>query len=282
MRLYKKPSTACFTLPELMVVMTIGIMISYFFVKMIDTVRKTVSKSNQQVDMTAKTRFVFDRISNDLKNMPRRTDMDYYMSNDDAEDDFLRFISQVRGVDSDRELSLVGYKIQKNSKGILGIYRGVHGYQWSDVGFMGISTNGIVPNLMHLSKGLDLKEKDYELLADGVLKVGLAFQYKNDGKIYKKPPFFYVGTNNTILHLQITNIASIVVGLVLVDLKKNPTLSEEVCEKLANKFTQPDDGVTPLPHWNTNYELNFSQFSKDLPKPIAESIQIYQRFFQLD
>ncbi len=271
-----------FTLIELMFAMAISTAIVCILISIVGLIEKSMKRSSQIMTTSAKARFVFDRIGNDLKKMPQRTDIDYRMTNNVTREDFLRFITQIKSPEADRNLSLVGYKIQSDTNGVFGIYRGVHGYHWSDIGFMGINAQGTVPNLMKLPSVLNLSDDEYELIMPGVLKVGLAFQYKNDGIIYRAPPFYPRGTNTSITFLQITNISSIVLGMVVMDLKNERPLTEDISNQLANVFTGAPEGITPLPHWNTNLELQLSKHSDEIIKSFAKSIQIYQRFYPLE
>ncbi|MES2308371.1 MAG: hypothetical protein V4507_05880 [Verrucomicrobiota bacterium] len=275
-------SRRCFTLVELLVATAITLAIVFLFVKMIETVRRTVKLSNQLMDATAKTRFIFDRMAMDFKEMPKRMDIDYCMTNNVTGEDFMRIITRVKGPGGDRGVSLVGYKIEADEKGVYGLYRGIHGYHWKDVGFMGVNAQGFVPRLKSLLPELDLKQSDYELLASGIIKVAFAFQYKSDGKIYQRLPYYYEGTNYQASLVQITNIGSIVVGMAVMDLKETALLTRDVSDKLASKFTEVPEGVTPLPQWNTNIEENFSAFAEGLPKPVAQSVRVYQRFYPLN
>ncbi len=265
-----------FTLVELLVAMAITSVLVFLFVQMIDLVSRSIKLSSQMMDSNAKARFVFDRMAMDFERMPKRLDMGYVMTNAAPGNDFFRFVSRLKGPGGDRTVSLVGYKLMKDAKGYYGLYRGVHGYNWEDLGFMGLNESGQPPDLLNLNPAIAIRNDDYDLLVPDLFRVTVAFQCKNDGKIYRDPPQFSDGT------VQITNIASVVVGLAIMDSKTKGMMTLEQVDLLASKFVTPRDEVLPYQAWSTNLEKGFPQFMEGLPKPVAQSVHIYQNFYPLD
>lgn len=271
-----------FTLPELLIAIAITSILLFFFTQILDTVNRTIKVSTQLIDSTAQARFVFDRLGIDLNNMPIRSDIDYVMTNSPVDTDFLRFLSKTKGPGGDRPLSLIGYKISQSESGAFSLHRGIKGYQWSSYGFMGFSTNRPVPSLLNLPDELSLGEKDYEEISSGIFKAGIVFQYKNTGKIHRAPPMTQLTTNRPSITIQITNLASVVVTFAIMDMKYKELMTPESYDLLATKFTEAPEGITPLAHWNTNLEYRFTEFSEGIPKPVAQSIRVFQRFYNIE
>lgn len=281
----RKPNhlkSRCFTLVEMMVSIAIALVLMVFLSTMVQMVEKTLRSNREFAATTSQARLIFNRLDYDLKKMPKRKDMGYTMTNVDGETDFLRFVTQIQGPGGDRKVSLVGYRQMINADGVTELYRGIRGYQWEDVGFMGLNSSGLPPDLMRLPESLSLTDKDYDLLARGVLKVDLCFQYKNSGKLFRNPPNIFNGTNQVPGSVAITNISSIVVGLVLMDNKGLALMTPEISEALVSRFTSPPEGVMPFSHWSTNLYQKNGELEKSLSKPILQSIRVYQRFFPLD
>ncbi len=278
----KRREIRCFSLPELLIAIAITIGIAAIFGKIFDATSKTMRFGQQMIDSTAEARFVFERINTDLKNMICRSDTDYHMTNAGTGTDFFRFISQIGGPNGDRNISLIGYKIAPDENGFPVLFRGVHGYNWENVGYMGLDENGLPPSLLQLPTELNLKSEEYELLSKSVFHVAVCFQYKSDGKIHQNLPFVGSGTNQFQKMVQITNVASVIVGLAVIDVKSKEMLSLDQSLLLVSKFEDVPDGITPLSHWSTNLEYQFPKFAEGLPKIAAQSVRVYQRCYPLN
>lgn len=244
-------------------------------------------KNQQKQDATMQARFVFNRLKFDFDKMPKRMDLGYHMSNSAPETDCIRFVSTIPAYKGDRGVSLIGYRMAKDEEGYLTLCRGIHGYNWSDKGFMGLDLTGQPLNLLRLPTEISLQEKDYETLAPGVLRIALSFQTKNKGEFFTDPPTFSLGTNQAQLSLQMTNLASVIVTLAVIDPKKRTLLTPEQFEKLSSQFKIPSSGSTPcletpLTLWDRYLQEHFKELSAGIPKEIAQSILLYQRFYPME
>lgn len=274
-----------FTLPELMVAMAITSLIGFLFIEIVQTITKTIKISRTPADAVQQAQYFFERLKIDLNQMPRRSDIGCYMASGvaDSDRDFFRVISQVRGNGGDRGVSLVGYKLCEAEDCSMSLHRGVHGYNWSDSIFMSLDELGQPRDLCSLPTGSDLEDRDYEVLVPGVFRVALAYQCKNSGFISNAPPLYSLGTNQpSRLSIQRTNIASVIVGIAMLDQKKLELLTPEQKKLLISRFTEVPEGVTPLSHWNTNIEYLIGALSEGLAKEVVQSVRVFQQFYPLN
>ncbi len=271
-----------FTLPELLVAISITVLIALFLVKIIDIVSHSIHLNSQKISADDQARTVFDRMSIDFQRMPKRRDMGYHFTNANVGTDFFRFVSRVNGVDGDRGVSLVGYQLQKNSKGNYSLYRAAHGYSWEDYGFMGFGKNGAPPNLLNLSSRLSIHDDDYELLAKSVFQVGIAFQYKYGWGFSNVPPMETREDKTSIPFVSIADIASIIVGLAIIDPQFQNLMTEQESDLLFSKMSRIPESALPISHWNTNLIHHFPEFREGLPQSCARAVRVYQRFFPIE
>lgn len=270
-------SLRSFTLLELMLAMTVTMIIVGILIIILDVTTLAIKGSRRILDSNQHACFAFDRMRFDLKKIVLRKDVQPFFTNAALGEEGLRFLSTIKGPHSDRSVSLIGYRLVSDKTGFPSLERGIHGYGWDDTGFMGLDSQGKPTDLIRLPEPLNLQENDYETLIGGVLQWSIAFQYKSDGKIYKSPPL----TSNL---LESTNIASIIVGLALVDYKNTPPLNPEQYEALVSPFSHPPDGVTPQSHWQSNLTSTafWQEIRNHVPQKISSSIHIYQRFFPIE
>ena len=283
-KLYKSgDSLKSFTLIELMVAMAVSILISVFLLQSINSVSLLNKLGRQKLDANAEVRILFTRIADDLKMMPIRRDIGYHMGEVGIGKDFLRFLSHVNSHEGGRGLSLVGYQLKEDSSGNFGIYRGVHGYDWQDIGFMGFDFQNRPVSLMGLPSALNLKASDYELISGSIFRVAVAFQYKNTGALSPRPPRFEFDNTPENTVIQMTNLASVVVCVATLDSNLRHLLTKESLALLMSdkKFSEIPEGALPYAYWSTNLEHSFKDFSSDIPLPVAQSIRVYQRFFPM-
>jgi len=246
--------------------------------QMISTTSRGSQKSHQLVDAASQARIVLDRIGYDLSFMPQRKDMHYLFENK-SEGNVLQFISQVNAVEGNRGVSLVGYEIRPDSQNKRSLYRGVHGYNWEDSRFFGITSKEVPVSLAHLPRELNLTESDYDVLSEGVFKIALSFQKKSDGKLYSKMPTYEV---NGISVPAITNLAALVVGIALVDLPTRQIVTDEQLETISSRLGEIPDGTSPLVLWHQQIHEDYKKFSQDLPPVIAQSVRLFQRFYMME
>ena len=138
-----------FSLPEVMIAVAMTLLLFYLLAQSTDAIRKVIKLSRQNADSSLEVVRFFSRLQFDLENRPKRADISYLINNldpiqkADQYPDTLRFMSEVKNTQENRRLSLVAYRLQKSSDGSYGVYRGVQGYGWQDIGFMGFDANGI-------------------------------------------------------------------------------------------------------------------------------------------
>ncbi|MES2309510.1 MAG: type II secretion system protein [Verrucomicrobiota bacterium] len=271
-------SKRCFTLIEMLVAIGVLTILGALIAQVISATSRGSHSSNQIVDSSGQARLVLDRLGMDLANMPKRTDMDYVF---DAENkgDVLRFISQVSAPRGDRGVALVGYQMQNDSENKPFLARGVHGYEWNEAGFMGITSKGTPVSLLSLTGDLGLSDSEYDALSLGVLKVALSYQKKSDGKLYNKMPT-YQSAGATLPAL--TNLASLVVSVAVVDLETRKQLQSKEFEMIQQRLGNAPEGVTSLEYWSGVADDDFKHFSEGLPPNAAKAVRFYQRFYPME
>ncbi len=275
-------SLRSFTVVELLISVSIGILLSLLFLKTIDSTGQVIQRNRQSMSCAEEADFIFQRLKTDFQQMPKRLDIGYEMTNAGFGTDFIRIISEVKGYGGERKVSLVGYRLVRDQNGLITLQRGSRGYGWEDSGFMGIDRSGAPIRLGTLPPSLGLEDKGYDLLSSSIFKVSLAFQIKNNGQYSNSPPTLRLGTNAAYSSINITNIASIIVGVVAMDAKSTRLLTPEINERILEKFTEVPNGILPISHWGSNFNADFPEFKKDLPPEIARSVHIFQRIFPME
>lgn len=275
----------CFTLVEIMVAISIGCVLMLLLTQMVNLVSATIRESRQKIDTHKKAALIMRIMQNDLKTIGRRRDMGHLFTNQPDVGDVMYFYALKNGPHSSRDISLIGYKLQEADNGTLEIARGIRGYQWNEVGFMGLNAKGVAPDPLNLPKNLGVQEADFETISDGILKFDLCFQYKSDGQIHRNPPIQYQDNNQTVSipMIQMTNLASLIVSFIMVDTRTSGQISEDQMLELKSRFSSPPEGITAQAHWNTNFlSGEFNKLKEGMPLQAIQTIRVYQRFFSMD
>lgn len=286
----KSVTQKSFSLLELMFAVAIIVLLVMMMMKILDMTTLAIKGSRRILDANHRACFALDRLNLDLKKMVLRNDVQPFFTNGPLGEDRLRFLATIKAPEADRRVSLIAYRLLKDDRGLSSLQRGIRGYQWQDRGFMGLDEKGEPTDLMTLPQKINLREKDYEDLIEGVVQCAVCFQYKSDGKVHLYPPLAAIlpGSTNQFASgnkfIQTTNIASIIVGLVLVDFKNTSEVSSENNQAFTSLFTLPPDGVTPQAHWQSNLVSSAFTEKKEavLPGRIESSLRIYQRFFPIE
>ena len=277
----RRDSFRSFTLIELMVSLLIGTFICLLFSQSLSTFSRLIRDVKSKNTAEKETQFVFQKIYRDLSLMPKRSDCDYVMTNAPAGQDFLRFLSQVKSPESDRNASLIGYKMDEDGSGFPCLKRGMRGLQKYEAGFFGMSTNGNPIRLLQLSPELDLQENLYEEIAPTIFGVAIAFQYKNDGRIYQDPPQYRPYPNVSQNSLQITNIGSLIVCFATLSIDQRSKLNKEQVNRLGSCLLTPPEEVLPITYWNTHFQKMFGEQTREMKGFKPGDIKFYQRHFNI-
>lgn len=264
-----KSIVRCFSLIEMMVAIAVLAILWILIAQVIGISFKTTQVSLQMVTEVQQARFVLDRLSYDWSMMPRRVDIGYHMTNSPEKDsDSIRFISRVKSWKGDRGLSLIGYQIREGSDQKNSLYRGIRGYDWEDRSFMGVNPSGKVLSLMDLTPELGLKPSDYELMSEGVFKIGVSFIRKSDGHVVRYQPDF-------------TNWSALIVGLAVISPEVKKNVSPQELQKLSGKLVIEQDDLTPLQIWNPLIQSEIQSSPAPETLKLYKAVQVFERFYSL-
>jgi hypothetical protein len=212
--------------------------------------------------------------------MPTRTDVDYHFDTTKGGKDFIRVISEVYAPQGDRGLSVLGYQMRGGSPEERGLYRAVHGFTWEDAEFMGVNAQGAPPRLINLPPNLVYHDREYEKIARGIFRMEVAFQRKSDGKIIQDWNQL-LATNLPSTSYGITNLASIVVAIAVVDESISQQISKEDWDQLTDTFAAKRQGQLAIQTWNRILNEEIKMKSLKVHPKLWSSISFFQRFYPI-
>lgn len=264
-----------FSLVELLVVLAILSTLCALLVKLTGETQGLVGSNMHRMDADSQAQLVFDRLSLDLAGIPDRVDLPWSIDNHAGSTALLKFLSGVASSGDERKLSLIAYRLAPDTSthpGMPCLQRAAKGVNW-DHKAMGLKTNGIPVTFDDLSASLALSDPDFDVLSTGVFRISVHCLRRDNGTIQNTLPLTPAKTPD------LQNLAGLAVTLVVVDSNSLKFLTPVQADSVAAVFTLPPDGTLPGSRWS---ELsNNPETFAGIPKLIARSIRIYQRFFQI-
>lgn len=138
---------------------------------------------------------------------------------------------------------------------------------------------------------------DYDVLAPGVIKVVVGFQLYPDnkevyygdgsvsaegrGQIVYSPPMCDKAPGPGNSYVDVNRIASLVIGLVVVDVVSLKLLDKDQVDALAGAFSNPpNEGELPIKAWMTATS-NLANLPSSVPLPARQAVRLYQRFYPI-
>lgn len=295
-----------FSLLELLVVAALLALVGVLILQVIGAISRATRLSAQGVDAAAQARLAFDRIGQDLAHGVMRRDVDFGAAGTKAPaDSFLALLSGVPSADAgsagftNRRMSLVSYRLAPHADNggrrclVRGARPGV-----GDADFMGLQTTGLASNLpvaftatnySHLPAAVD-----HDVLSPAVIQAAVGFQLRPDnapvmladgtslaqarGQVVYSPPVRRPPGETLV---DAGRIATLVVGLVVIDPERLKLLDPATLDQLAAAFSAaPDPGQLPVARWMADTG-RLANLPAGVPLPVRQSVRVYQRFFPL-
>ena len=267
-----------FTLVEMLIAVSILALIVVLVTQLFNSAAAVTTTGNKRIDADAHARPLFDRMSVDFAQMPKRADVDYYFknaSNPQSGNDQLAFFSFVPGyypsTGSQSPASVVGYRINSQNqmerlgKGLL--WNGVSTGN-APIAFLPVTIATLWPAATNSSA-----DSDYELVGPQAFRFEYAYLLRN-GEMSNTPWDVSAG-RSTISGLQ--DVAAIVALVATIDPRSRVLLSSSQISTLNGRLQDSSDGANPgelAAQWRSTLDG-----ITDMPRPAVSSIRIYERHF---
>jgi len=313
-----------FSLVEMMVAVAVLAVVGLIIAQMINLITQGTKISTSSVDAASQARLVFDRIGLDLDALVKRTDVDFQINNDvyaTANDDrvpLMSFLSQVSSPDpsadyANRGISLLSYTVEPHAENEdrLCLVRAAKAISWNMPEFIGLKDNGLPTAFTETAFPVQLAVADADILSPSVIQAVVGLQlYPDDEPVYfpgdttptltnSRGEIVYEvpvrgpasgdpdNPNPANSYADLDRVASIVVGLVVIDLESLVLLDADMTSDLAAAFDQvPAVNELPVETWlQANGDLALDALKAklpDVPQPALQSIRVYQRFYPVN
>jgi len=245
-----------FTILEILVATAVLALIMLLIVQIISSSGDTIGHTRRKLDAAAQARLFLDRLGMDLAARVAREDAPLEISNP-AGDDSLRFYAEAAGYQGDRNISLIGYRI--NAAGAQDrrhrAERGATGGDWTGAATLPLGSASPPAAI----------DADYEVLSDGVFRMEIRYQKKSDGSLTDIRP------------ASTGDIAALVVAVAAIDDQGRRLLSDAQLGQLAGALPDPPAGQDPLSAWKG--AMAQPGFAAGLPLRALRSVDVYQRYY---
>lgn len=266
-----------FTIVELVVVMAILSMLCAMLVRLTGHTQSLVGSNMHRMDSDGQAQLSFDRIALDFSGVPEGDDLPWVISNSSDGSPILRFLSNVPAETGSRKLSMIAYRVAKDTStgtplrsDTICLQRVARGIEWNQ-NVMGTKSDGKAVTFDDLSSALPLADTDYDILATGVIRAAISCQRRDTGAVQASVPL------NNANNPDLARISGIVITLVVLDAGSLELLTPAQVDSIATLFPAPVDGALPGTVWSelANHPENFA----GIPGITAQSLRVYQRFF---
>jgi len=271
-----------FTLVEVLVALAVLSLLVLLVGQLMVNANSTITASRKRIDALGQARAVFDRMTMDFAGRLRREDVDASFEKHPG-DDSMAFYSATRGLypsqsatADTRVLSVVGYRVSRDSKGRPRLERGARGLSWSDMVFTPV-LSGVQKQRFTTPNSLPAIDVgsgpgNYQVLSDSVVRMEISYLLKADAT--HSSPRLAAG-----LPADVRDISAVVVTIAVLDEQSRKLVGDY--DLLQGAFPDAEDGVDPLAVWSGL--VNSIDFARKagIPLPAAQSVRLYQRYFPL-
>jgi prepilin-type N-terminal cleavage/methylation domain-containing protein len=313
-----KTGSSGFTLIELMVSLSVLVILGLLVAQIMIAASGSTKISSRQVDAASQARLVFDRIGLDLEALVKRPDADFQMGHGASGAPVLEFLSQVASADpaplpagfANRGISLVRYAMRKmaDNAGRLCLVRAGKAVGWNMPGFVGYKNTGTAGNPEYLfpvsfrdaGYPVTIEDSDEDILSPAALQIVVGVQLYPDnapvysqgaslpsvanarGQVVYQIPMREASPGAGNGYADLERIASLVVGVVVVDLESLKLLDTAQVDALSAAFQAlPQDGDLPLDAWMAASQ-DLSHLPSTLPPPARQAVRLYQRIYPIN
>jgi len=233
-----------FTLLELLVATTVFLILAVLVSSVVDLTGTSYRREKNHVERETAARFALSRIQKDLDEKIVRPDFPLFSNVASAQ--VPGFYSRVLSSTGDRGVAAIVYRLRGTT-----LERGVQGTD-----FAGPNATRFLPASFPL-----LSNSDFQEVSRSAIGLGTIYLKKSDGMLTATLP-------------AISDIASVTVGLALIDLESLGKLDNLQKNSLVGLFVTPDGALPLQSWWKALYE---DSLPSDLPEWIRGQISMQQR-----
>jgi Prokaryotic N-terminal methylation motif len=271
-------SCSAFTLAELLVSVAILVLLATGIGSMLNSAATVTSLGNKRMDSDSQVRPVLDRMTVDLSQMIRRSDVDYYLkssANLQPGNDLIAFLCNVQGyypsTGSQSPISLVSYRINSAAGSSLNrMQRMSKGLLWNGVSMTDkpiLFGLGTIASNWPAATNSTATDGDYELVGPQIFR----FEY-----------FYFLKTgliSNSPGAAGMKDVAAISVAIAAIDQKSRILLSDAQVTSLVGQL-KDFDATQPISDLTTSWQSSLDGVT-NMPRVAINGIRIYQRYFYL-
>src|SRR6266446_5378728 len=240
-RVQSRRRTNAFTLAELLVsVFVLGVLV-FLLTQLLNSATIVTILGHKRMDADSQARMVFDRMALDFAQMVKRTDVDYYVKNPNAnppvpqtnQNDQIAFYSQVPGyypaTGAQSPLSLVGYRVNSDptSPAYNKLERLGKGLVWNGVSttdtpavFLPLTISATWPYATNPQLSDSTSRPGYEIIGPQVFRFEYDFLATNAGFPGSHNSVFLTGLNGW------TQVTAVAVAIAVIDPRSKVLLTD--------------------------------------------------------
>lgn len=297
-----------FTLVELLVAILVLVLLGYLVAQITGAAMRVTRLSNRMIDTASQARLAFGCLATDLAALVKRPDVPFAAQNAAlGATDLLDLVAGVTsaGLDSARDVSIVAYQVAPcaANRGPDGqprscLIRAGKALGWTTTGYFGLDAAGLPTTFAGLPASTLPQPADFDLVAPGVIRLVIGFQLYPDngtvtlqdgtqidhaqGQLVYSPPVrtvaAYGGAPGTVRVIDLSRIAALVAGLVVVDAVNLSPLDAGQVGALGGAFPVPANGDWPVPAWGA-LAASPATLSSQVPLPARQSLRVFERAF---
>ena len=286
---------SAFTLAELLVSMGVLVLLVLLFTQLLKSASTTMTLGNKRMDADSQARQLLDRMAIDFDQMPKRTDVSYYVKttgNTQAGNDQIAFFSAVPGyynqADYNSNVSLVAYRVNADSTSAsynklerMGKGLALNGAYPAAIPllFRDGTTNTTIQGVWPAAASSTTADPDYEMAGPQVFRFEYYYLLSSSPSVGTANQLS-AGSWNNVNSFVIKDVAAIVVAIAVIEPKSKVLLSNDQVAALAGTLPDFTTGSAPgllLKQWQDALDAN----TLGLPRPAISGIRLYERYFYL-
>ena len=292
----RKLNTA-FTLAEMLVAVSVLVLLILIVARVFIATVSVITTSSKHMETDAQARPILDRLTIDIAQMVKRTEVDYYFKSPTSSqtvsggtpgNDQLAFFAQVSGyypsTGSQSPISLVAYRVNSDSssQAFNKVERLGKGLLWNGVStsnapivFLPLQIATIWPAATNSTPD---PQSDYEIIGPQVFRFEYYYLLKNGN--FSAVPWDIAAGHSSINGMQ--DVAGLIVAIAAIDKKSSTLVTSNQLTALA--VNMADYGTTMQPgdllaQWQSAIDQN--NVAPPIPRVALSAIRMYERYFYL-
>lgn len=300
------PRREAFTLLELLVATALVAILGLLITQITISSQHLVRLNSMRMDADGQAGLVIDRLEMDLQMQLRRRDTDFIADNlGPLGNARFRLITSVpaagNAAGGNRGLSLVAVEMATlpQSEGRPALVRAARPLGWEHRGILGLDADALPVGLADPAFPVQITETDFDLLAEGVIRMVVGFRLVPDGQpltlrdgtllpeaqgqLVYSPPVRLRPDGTPSTFLESGRIAGLVIGLVALDVGNLEQLNASQAQALASAFPTPTQDQHPAQLWAAKAESAASDSGlNSIPLRTRQALRVYERAIPLN